>query len=75
MDHVFDIEGWWARVQPVDAFGPHIEWREYSFFENTRLTKAVNDSRLVVQPCASGACPGGVKATGIKVGGRSLYWA
>lgn len=28
-----DLEGHWARVLPEDAFGPHIEWREYSFLQ------------------------------------------
>ena len=36
MDHVFDIEGWWAKVHPAEHWGAHIEFREYSFFDNHR---------------------------------------
>ena len=33
MDHVLDIEGGWNPVRAVEQFGPHIEWREYSFLQ------------------------------------------
>ena len=74
MDHVFDIEGWWHRVIDANGFGPHIEFREYSFFQNPRLTPAVNNSRLVVQPCVGGSCAGGSKTTGVKVSGPTTHY-
>lgn len=36
---------------PVAEFGPMIEYREYSFMDNKRLTPAVKDSRVKVELC------------------------
>ncbi|GFH21962.1 uncharacterized protein HaLaN_19354, partial [Haematococcus lacustris] len=55
MDHVLDIEGGWFPRKPEQHFGPHVEWREYSFFQNPRMPAAVNNSRLLVELCSSGA--------------------
>jgi hypothetical protein len=33
-DHVLDLEGGWHAARP--EFGPHLEYREYSFFANPR---------------------------------------
>ena len=65
MDHVLDIEGWWHRELTPD-FGPHVNWREYSFFNNPRLTQEVNKSRLLMQACGSD-CAQDAKATEVKV--------
>ncbi|GIL83523.1 hypothetical protein Vretimale_10343 [Volvox reticuliferus] len=51
-DHVLDLEGGWYPQRP--EFGPHLEYREYSFFNNPRMTKAVNDSRVTVVICNPG---------------------
>ncbi|KAG1678605.1 hypothetical protein FOA52_012612 [Chlamydomonas sp. UWO 241] len=63
MDHVFDIEGWWAKKLPPD-FGPDLEWREYSFLDNSRMNADVNASRLVVSACGAEGCPGGAEVAG-----------
>ncbi|KAJ9524490.1 hypothetical protein QJQ45_019543 [Haematococcus lacustris] len=36
MDHVFDLEGGWSRGLPADTYGPHIDFREYSFLNNSK---------------------------------------
>ncbi|TVU46317.1 hypothetical protein EJB05_05843 [Eragrostis curvula] len=36
---------------PEEEFGPHIDFREYSFFENPSLPKQVKESLLEVQLC------------------------
>jgi hypothetical protein len=43
---------------PVEEFGPHIEWREYSFLENDRAQKTVVQRKLIVHTCGkNGAEP------------------
>ena len=46
-----------------------VEWREYSFFQNPRMSEAVNSSRLVVETCAAGAsdCSDGSAAAAVQV--------
>lgn len=62
MDHVLDIEAYWHKPLPENEFGPHIEWREYSFLQNPRMSAAVNQSRLVIEAGCQGDCPGGAGA-------------
>ncbi|PNW80858.1 hypothetical protein CHLRE_07g332500v5 [Chlamydomonas reinhardtii] len=49
-DHVLDLEGGWHNTRP--EFGAHLHYREYSFFNNPRMSKAVNESRVTVEICA-----------------------
>jgi hypothetical protein len=43
---------------PEAEFGPHIEWKEYSFLENEAAKKSVVERRLTVRTCgANGAKP------------------
>jgi len=37
---------------PEDEYGPHIEWREYSFLENERAKEPVVQRRLLVHTCS-----------------------
>jgi hypothetical protein len=56
MDHVLDIEGgWFPRRFDEQYFGPHVDWREYTFLQNPRMPKEVNASRLAVTVCEQGA--------------------
>ena len=47
MDHVFEVETW-IREQPVEEAGPHIDFREYSFFQNHLVPSSVKDSTVTV---------------------------
>lgn len=38
MDHVYDLEGGLTRQMPADTYGPHIDFREFSFFNNTNVS-------------------------------------
>lgn len=67
-DHVLDLEGGWFEKHPHPDWGPHIDYREYSFLQNPRLPKSVNDSRVTVYickpdeaDCAKGDAPAEVK--------------
>ncbi|GFR51919.1 hypothetical protein Agub_g14403 [Astrephomene gubernaculifera] len=51
-DHVLDLEGGWHPHRP--EFGKHLAYREYSFFNNPRMSKAVNESRVVLTVCQQG---------------------
>jgi len=55
-DHVLDLEGGWAPMRGADdnPFGPHIEFREYSFMQNSRLPESVRKSQLTVILCGDG---------------------
>jgi len=48
MDHVFEVESW-VRDEPEAAFGPGIDFREYSFFDNPAVPEAVNASTVEVE--------------------------
>eukprot|EP00955_Chlamydomonas_euryale_P003449 37220-Chlamydomonas_euryale.AAC.1 len=50
---------------PPDMYGPHIEFREYSFLENPRLPDAVARSRVVLD--ARGGADAAEAATGAEV--------
>ena len=68
MDHVFEIESW-VREEPDVDFGPGIDFREYSFFNNSALSEAVNSSRLdveLVESCEHGKCTQNVGAAAPK---------
>lgn len=54
LDHVFEVSVMLKEL-PKDDFGPKIDFREYSFFENPLLPKEVKDSWLEVQLCQKGA--------------------
>ncbi|KAL6753317.1 nucleotide-diphospho-sugar transferase-domain-containing protein [Haematococcus lacustris] len=62
MDHVFDLEGGWSRGLPADTYGPHIDFREYSFLNNSKLPAAVRDSKVIIEICPSGTagCSDGI---------------
>lgn len=67
MDHIFDIEGWWNRPLAENEFGPNLKWREYSFLQNPKLSPAVNNSRLIIQPCGA-TCKEEVDVANVKDG-------
>lgn len=50
MDHAFEVNVMLKEL-PVAEFGPRIEFREYSFLQNPRLSKRVKESFLKVQLC------------------------
>lgn len=50
MDHIFEVNVMLKELPEVE-FGPGIDFREYSFFQNPRLPKQVKDSVLEVQLC------------------------
>lgn len=67
LDHVFEVNVMLKEL-PNDEFGPRIDFREYSFFDNPLLPKEVKDSWLDVQLCQKGAdCNlfGGTSQSGI----------
>eukprot|EP00798_Chlamydomonas_sp_ICE-L_P001848 gene1848-33268_t len=41
----------WYRKMDLNHFGPHIEWREYSFLENERMKPEVRNSRVELAVC------------------------
>ena len=53
----------------MDPFGPKTEIREYSFFNNTRMSAAVRDDKVVVEMCEPGAagCSDGTSPAPIQV--------
>jgi len=51
MDHIFDIENCWYPDRSKQGWGPTVEWREFSFLDNPRMSAAVKNSRLVVEVC------------------------
>lgn len=54
LDHVFEVNVM-LKALPEDEFGPGINFREYSFFENPLLPKEVKESWLDVQLCREGS--------------------
>ncbi|EEE59420.1 hypothetical protein OsJ_11574 [Oryza sativa Japonica Group] len=50
MDHVFEVHVM-LKDLPKEEFGPHIDFREYSFLENPSLPKQVKESFLEVELC------------------------
>nr|CAB3494077.1 unnamed protein product [Digitaria exilis] len=50
MDHIFEVHVMMKDL-PKEEFGPHIDFREYSFLENPSLPKEVKESFLEVQLC------------------------
>ena len=64
---------------PEAEYGPHIEWREYSFLENERAQKPVVQRKLTVYTCGKNgaapqppdgvACADGSEPAEIQVGG------
>ncbi|KAL6183828.1 hypothetical protein ACLB2K_045238 [Fragaria x ananassa] len=53
LDHVFEVNIMLKEL-PVEEFGPQINIREYSFFDNPLMPKQVKDSWLEVQLCQEG---------------------
>lgn len=43
---------------PEEHYGPSTEFREYSFFNNSRMTPAVRDDRVVVEVCDTAGAAG-----------------
>jgi arabinosyltransferase len=64
---------------PEEEYGPHIEWKEYSFLENERAQKSIVQRQLVVHTCGEKgaepqppdgvACADGSEPAEIEVGG------
>ncbi|XP_062215246.1 arabinosyltransferase XEG113-like isoform X2 [Phragmites australis] len=50
MDHVFEVQVM-LKDLPKEEFGPYIDFREYSFFENPSFPKQAKESLLEVQLC------------------------
>ncbi|KAG6391395.1 hypothetical protein SASPL_149149 [Salvia splendens] len=53
LDHVFEVNKMLKEL-PVEEFGPGINIREYSFFENPSMQQQVKDSWLDVHLCQGG---------------------
>ncbi|KAG8097557.1 hypothetical protein GUJ93_ZPchr0013g35291 [Zizania palustris] len=51
MDHVFEVHVMLKDLSK-EEFGPHIDFREYSFLENPSLPKQVKESFLEVELCS-----------------------
>ncbi|MQL70831.1 hypothetical protein Taro_003114 [Colocasia esculenta] len=54
LDHVFEVHVMLSELSE-EEFGPKIDFREYSFFDNPLLPKKVKESWLEVQPCEEGS--------------------
>jgi hypothetical protein len=59
-----------ARNLPEDHYGPPTEIREYSFFNNSKMTPRVRDDRVVVELCEPGTadCSDGREPAKMQVG-------
>ncbi|PNW73352.1 hypothetical protein CHLRE_14g629000v5 [Chlamydomonas reinhardtii] len=58
LDHLLDLENGMFRKFPEEHYGPSTEFREYSFFNNSRMTPAVRDDRVVVEVCDTAGAAG-----------------
>ncbi|KAI7726973.1 hypothetical protein M8C21_011398 [Ambrosia artemisiifolia] len=54
LDHVFEVHTM-LKALPIEEFGPGINIREYSFFDNPLMPAQVKDSWLDVQLCQGGS--------------------
>ncbi|XP_059639980.1 arabinosyltransferase XEG113 [Cornus florida] len=54
LDHVFEVNVMLKEL-PIEEFGPGINFREYSFFDNPSVPREVKDSWLDVQLCQEGS--------------------
>lgn len=54
LDHIFEVNVMLKELSK-EEFGPGINIREYSFFDNPRMPKQVKESRLDVQLCKEGS--------------------
>lgn len=54
LDHVFEVNVMLKEL-PEDEFGPQIDIKEYSFFDNPSLPRQVKDSWLDVKLCQEGS--------------------
>ncbi|KAL7164620.1 hypothetical protein ACSBR2_040504 [Camellia fascicularis] len=54
LDHVFEVNVM-LKEMPADEFGPGINLREYSFFDNPSVPRQVKESWLDVQLCQEGS--------------------
>ncbi|KAL4515871.1 hypothetical protein Ndes2526B_g00587 [Nannochloris sp. 'desiccata'] len=78
-DHVLELEVMSKVDWPESEYGPHIEWKEYSFLDNERAKKPVLQRRLVVHTCGEDitapqppdgiGCNDGTEPAEIEVGG------
>lgn len=59
MDHIFDLEGGWARSWPENEFGPDIKFREKSFMQNPRLPEERKKNKVIVEICTEPGCNAG----------------
>lgn len=55
LDHVLDLERHLGHSKPVEAFGPDIPLREYSFLSNPALPVSVRDSQVTINICEEAA--------------------
>jgi len=60
LDHVLDLEAMEKFNLAPDMFGPPLRFREYSFFNNSRVPAVVRDSQISVRICDD---PGGCDAS------------
>ena len=51
LDHVLDLEVMQNMNQDPDTYGPPLWFREYSFFNNSRVPAVVRDSQISVRIC------------------------
>ncbi|XP_071702173.1 arabinosyltransferase XEG113 [Rutidosis leptorrhynchoides] len=64
LDHVFEVQTM-LKALPEEEFGPGINIREYSFFDNPLMPARVKDSWLDVQLCQEGSdnCQSNITST------------
>lgn len=65
MDHVLDPEVW-SRKKSMEEAGPNIDFREYSFMDNPRITREVLDSRVLIRVCLGAAACAESAPTGMQ---------
>ncbi|GLI67694.1 hypothetical protein VaNZ11_011960 [Volvox africanus] len=71
LDHVLDLENGVFKTLPDDHYGPRTEIREYTFFNNSKMTPRVRDDRVVVELCSPGAadCSDGREPAKLQIDG------
>lgn len=69
MDHIFDLEQM-MRHHPVEALGPHIDWREHSLLNNSQFPQEDLAAAAHVHVCLDGEsdCHDGSKQVALSTG-------
>ncbi|KAL0034633.1 hypothetical protein WJX77_000275 [Trebouxia sp. C0004] len=72
MDHIFDLEQM-IKQHPVEAVGPHIEWREHSLLNNSQFPREDLAAAAHIHICLDGEsdCHDGSKQVALSTGSSS----